>query len=124
MDAIPTPPASSLAPSSHASPLPAQRRHPLKPGGSKESELIRYLDHGLNDVQKRVDNRLQKQNSTEGNANGGFGAKSEGYDTFGDVEKDLEGLIDVVWVSGSRTSNSGRIVLPCMHSIRRRARSC
>lgn len=93
---MPTPPASSVAPSSLTSPLPRPRRHPLKPGSPKESELIRYLDHGINNVQLHVDNRLQE-------ADGATGAV-EGYHHFGQVEKDLEPLIDVVWVSGSRMS--------------------
>lgn len=91
-----TPPASSATPSQHPSPLPQSRRHPLKPGGSKESELIRYLDHGVNRVQKRVDNRLtnRKVKPTPG--------AGEGYGTFWEVANDLDGLVDVVWVSGSR----------------------
>lgn len=93
-----TPPASSATPSQHASPLPQPRRHALKPGGSKESDLIRYLDHGVNNVQKRVDNRLthRKVKPAPG--------EEEGYGAFWEVAKQLDGLADVVWVSGSRTS--------------------
>jgi hypothetical protein len=93
---IPTPPASSVAPSQYASSLPQPRRHPLKPGGPKESELIRYLDHGINNIQKRVDNRTtnRKLNPVLG--------EEVGYGTFADVAKDLDALVDVVWVSGSR----------------------
>lgn len=94
VDAIPTPPASSVAPSSVTSPLPRPRRHPLKPGGHKESDLILYMDHGLNNVQLRVDNRGQKA--------GVAGVDVDGYVHFGEVEKDLEALVDVIWVSGSR----------------------
>jgi hypothetical protein len=94
---LPTPPASSVAPSQHASPLPQPRRHPLKPGGPKESELIRYLDHSINNVQKRVDNRVSNRKIKP--ALGEVG----GYGAFAEVAKDLDGLVDVVWVSGSRT---------------------
>lgn len=94
-DDLPTPPASSAAPSQHASPLPQPRKHPLKPGGSRESELIRYLDHGINRIQKRVDNRMtnRKLKPTSG--------EEAGYSAFWEVAKDLDGLVDVVWVSGS-----------------------
>ena len=86
--AVLTPPASSVAPSSQASPLPQPRRHPLKPGSSKESDVIIYLDNSLNNVQKRVENRLQDE--------------EDHYSSFAEVERDLTGLVDVVWVSGSR----------------------
>jgi len=92
---IPTPPASSVAPSQYASSLPQPRRHPLKPGGAKESELIRYLDHGINNIQKRVDNRTTNRKLNP------VLDEEVGYGTFADVAKDLDALVDVVWVSGS-----------------------
>jgi hypothetical protein len=93
---IPTPPASSVAPSQHASALPQPRRHPLKPGGPKESELIRYLDHGVNKIQKSVDNRTTNRKTKP------VLGDEEGYGAFADVARDLDALVDVVWVSGSR----------------------
>ncbi|KAF2662403.1 hypothetical protein K491DRAFT_709773 [Lophiostoma macrostomum CBS 122681] len=94
-----TPPASSVA-ASAIPPLPRPRRHPLKPGGPKESELIHYLDQGINKVQKRVDNRISKERKKRNSATG-TAASVAGYDSFGEVEQDLEGLVDVIWVSGS-----------------------
>jgi hypothetical protein len=95
-DNLPTPPASSAAPSQHASPLPQPRSNPLKPGGPRESELIRYLDHGVNSIQKRVDNRVNNRKVQP------VPGEEEGYRAFWEVVKDLDGLVDVVWVSGSR----------------------
>jgi hypothetical protein len=97
---LPTPPASSATASQHPSPLPQPRRRPLQPGGTKESELIRYLDHGVNQIQKRVDNRItnRKEKPPIDHA--------DGYRAFWEVAKDLDGLVDVVWVSGSRMSIS------------------
>ncbi|KAH7394590.1 hypothetical protein BKA66DRAFT_410704 [Pyrenochaeta sp. MPI-SDFR-AT-0127] len=92
---LPTPPASSAATSQHPSPLPQPRKHALKPGGPKESELIRYLDHGVNKVQKLVDNRVTSRHVQR------VAGKEEGYSAFWEVASDLDGLIDVVWVSGS-----------------------
>ncbi|KAJ4366301.1 hypothetical protein N0V83_007937 [Neocucurbitaria cava] len=94
-ETLPTPPASSAAPSQHASPLPQPRRHPLKPGGLKESELIRYLDHSVNHIQKRVDNRITNRKVKPA------AGEEDGYSAFWEVAKDLDGLVDVVWVSGS-----------------------
>ncbi|KAJ4337323.1 hypothetical protein N0V95_008372 [Ascochyta clinopodiicola] len=92
---LPTPPASSIATSQHPSPLPQPRRHPLQPGGAKESELIRYLDHGVNRIQKRVDNRVTNRKTPA------LLGQEEGYRAFWEVAKDLDGLLNVVWVSGS-----------------------
>lgn len=100
-DAFPTPPASSVAPSMHPSPLPKPRRHPLRPGGPKETGLIAYLDHGINNVQKRVHNRINK---TKGSPRSE--GEEEGYRTFREAAKDLDGILDVIWVSGSRKSLS------------------
>jgi hypothetical protein len=97
---FPTPPASSVAHSQHASALPQPRRHPLKPGGAKESELIRYLDHGVNSIQKRVDNRVTNRKTKPALG------EDEGYSAFFEVAKDLDALVDVVWVSGSRKTLS------------------
>ncbi|KAF2128158.1 hypothetical protein P153DRAFT_293841 [Dothidotthia symphoricarpi CBS 119687] len=95
MTTIPTPPASSAAASQHASPLPQPRRYPLQPGGPKESELIRYLDHGVNQMQKRVDNRVtnRKTKSSPG--------EDDGFRAFWEVANHIDGLVDVIWVSGS-----------------------
>ncbi|KAF1851390.1 uncharacterized protein K460DRAFT_253869, partial [Cucurbitaria berberidis CBS 394.84] len=77
------------------SPLPQPRRHPLKPGGPKESELIRYLDHAINSIQKRVDNRVTHKQVKPAPG------QEEGYSAFWQAAKDVDGLVDVVWVSGS-----------------------
>ncbi|EDU47590.1 TFB6 domain containing protein [Pyrenophora tritici-repentis] len=94
VDGQPTPPASN-APSQHPSPLPQPRKHPLKPGGWRESDLIQYLDHGVNSIQKRVDNRMTNRKLKPAPG------EEEGYKAFWEVAKDLDGLVDVVWVSGS-----------------------
>jgi len=87
-----------MALSQHSSPLPQPRRSPLKPGGQRESELIGYLDQGVNRIQKRVDNRLTKRKTKPAPG------ESLGYRAFWEAAIDLEGLLDVVWVSASRMS--------------------
>ncbi len=95
---LPTPPTSSAAASQHASPLPQPRRTPLKTGGTRESELIRYLDRGVNSIQKRVDNRVNNKQIRPAPGS------EEGYAAFWQAARDLDALVDVVWVSGSRAS--------------------
>jgi hypothetical protein len=95
---IPTPPASSIASTYEPNPLPRHRKHPLNPGGPKESELIRYLDQSVGRVQLRVQNRANIRKSPV------IGDDGKGYRTFAEAAKELEGLADVIWVSGSRKS--------------------
>jgi hypothetical protein len=98
---IPTPPASSVAPSHHPCPLPQPRKTPLKPGGVKESELINYLDHNITTIKHRWAKRMFKDD--EGGPAMHAANNEKGYRTFKQAAKDLDGLVDVVWVSGSRT---------------------
>src|SRR4051794_37636293 len=94
-DAMLTPPASSIAASHHPSPLPRPRKHPLKPGGVKESSLISYLDQSITAVKRRWAKRMFKDEEIgQGDV--------KGYHHFREAAKDIEGLIDVIWVSGSR----------------------
>ncbi|KAF2732683.1 hypothetical protein EJ04DRAFT_513737 [Polyplosphaeria fusca] len=93
MTTIPTPPP-SLAPSQHPSPLPTPRQKPLNPGGTRETELITYLDHNMVSINHRFATRLSTTTSP---------SADKGYRNFGEAAKDIEDLIDVVWVSGSRT---------------------
>lgn len=95
---LPSPPASSVAPSHHPSPLPKPRRHALKPGGPKEGELIRYLDAGVNKIQKRCDDRFKNRKTYIGRVGPG---DAEAYRNFSQAAKDMDGIIDVIWVSGS-----------------------
>lgn len=92
---FPTPPASSVTTSQHPSPLPQPRRRPLKAGSSKESEVIIYLDRGLNNLQKNVDNRMKRGHSKDRTPD------TRGYTSFSEVVKELDGLVDVIWISGS-----------------------
>lgn len=116
-DDLPTPPESSLAPSIQsapsvhkAAPLPRPRKHPLPSGGQKEVSLIFYLDRALENVGKRATNRHVKDL---------LPGEVAGYRSFAEVAKDLDPLIDVVWVSSTPT-----LQLPYFISITVRAISC
>jgi hypothetical protein len=54
------------------------------------------LDHGINNVQKKVDNRVTHRKMKPALD------QDAGYSSFSEVAKDLDALVDVVWVSGSR----------------------
>ncbi|KAF2638328.1 hypothetical protein P280DRAFT_356360, partial [Massarina eburnea CBS 473.64] len=114
---IPTPPASSIAPSTHPNPLPQPRKHPLRPGGPKESELISYLDRVLDAVRYKVRHkswdgagrRSAQKDKDKGNGEG----KGEGYKAFSEAAKDLEGVVDVIWVSGSPNLQTPYLLTVC-----------
>lgn len=97
--------------------LPHPRSSPLKAGGSKESALIRYVDQGLLHIQRRFAKR-----EFLGVAANDYGSGSQpkagtvrpgvlaidqddgvvGYSDFGEAARDIESLVDVIWISGTR----------------------
>lgn len=103
-----SPPPSSIASSiaSGRSALPHPRETPLRAGGSKESTLIRHLDSKILHVQRRFARRttfslnalndgakIQAANIWPGDI--------QGYGSMKEPCKDIEELVDVVWVSGT-----------------------
>jgi hypothetical protein len=116
-DDLLTPPESSFAPSIQtapsvhtAAPLPQPRKHPLPSGGQKETSLIFYLDRALDNVGKRATNRHVQEL---------LPGEVAGYKSFADVVKDLDPLVDVVWVSSTPT-----LQLPYLISITVAAINC
>ena len=85
------------SPSITSSILPYTRSHPLKPGSSKESSFIDYVDRQFLEISRRYEKRyndgLEEKEQLP---------KDHGYESFGEVAKDLESVVDVVWVSGTR----------------------
>ncbi|KAG9598108.1 hypothetical protein KCU77_g11550, partial [Aureobasidium melanogenum] len=117
-----SPPPSSVASSNIPNSLPQPRRTPLKPGGTKESKLIRYVDQQLLHIQRRFAKRdpslgrggvremdeegrlieqlndpateKRLQQSDEWN-------DVQGYSSFGEAAKDVDELVAVIWISGT-----------------------
>ncbi|KAL1848792.1 hypothetical protein Plec18170_007803 [Paecilomyces lecythidis] len=93
-----TSPAPSSFSTSTATPssLPRQRTHPLKPGSIKETALINHIDKSIMMVNRR---HAKKFSSAIGEQD--IPAAERGYESFKEVVKDLEAIIDIVWVSGT-----------------------
>lgn len=87
-----------IASSNAATHLPRSRSTPLKSGSSKESNLILYVDQKLLEVSRRYEKRFNA--GLEGEH--GLTIDDLGYGSFDQVAKDLEYLVDIVWVSGTR----------------------
>ncbi|KXL43215.1 hypothetical protein M433DRAFT_70660 [Acidomyces richmondensis BFW] len=101
-----SPPHSSVASvSSHAATtLPHPRSSPLRPGGTKESAFIRYVDQRIQHMQRRFAKR------TNPAGNGLSDVDKDKADDWGDVKgystmreacRDIEELLELVWISGT-----------------------
>jgi hypothetical protein len=81
--------------------LPHPRSTPLKPGSSKESSFIDYIDRKLLGISRRYEKRYNADFEDEATS----GTEGRGYESFAELAKDLEGVIDVVWLSGTRETH-------------------
>ncbi|KAL4975906.1 hypothetical protein BDW66DRAFT_136156 [Aspergillus desertorum] len=108
----PAPSASTVTPSV----LPKQRTHPIPPGSVKEVTVINHLDKTILAINRRHAKKFSsvfEQQPTQHNGNGTAtksvsdrgkeveGDKERGYENFKEVVKDIEGVVDVLWVSGT-----------------------
>jgi hypothetical protein len=96
---LPSPAPSTAFSASTATPstLPRQRAHPVRAGSIKETTLINYIDKQILLVNRR---HAKKFSSAIGEQD--EPRKERGYESFSEFAKDLESIVDVVWVSGTR----------------------
>ena len=82
--------------------------HPLKAGSMKETTVINHLDKSILAVNRRHAKKFSSayegaDAQAQAQAQGQQGQESErGYESFKELVRDVEGLVDVVWVSGTR----------------------
>lgn len=93
---LPSPSPSTFSSSSTASNLPHPRTNPLRAGSAKEDAARRYVEGRLLHVSRRYAKKFQPREDGEGDA-------VVGYESFADVARDLGEVVDVVWLSGTRT---------------------
>ena len=97
---LPSPPDSSVA--SPKNPvLPHPRSTPLKTGSLKQSSLIDHVDQKLLAISRRYE--LRSFASLRDDTSTAFTESDKGYESFEEVAKDMEGLVNIIWVSGTRT---------------------
>ena len=97
---LPSPPLSAHSPA--ASPLPQARSTALRPGSSKESTVRNYVESKLLEISGRFERRFQSD-ETSAPAND-MQHEAAGYSSFAELAKELDGVVDIIWVSGSRKS--------------------
>lgn len=99
-----SPPASSTVSSNTSTRLPQPRGSPLRPGGSKESTFIRYVDQQMLHIQRRFAKRTSPQTNQLSDVD------RDKADSWGDVKgyasmkeacKEVEELLNVIWISGT-----------------------
>lgn len=79
----------------------------------KETTVINHLDKSILGINRRHAKKFSSTYGPQGaNAQGGEGQdegeggeKERGYESFKEMVRDIEGLVDVVWVSGTRMSS-------------------
>ncbi|RAK77139.1 general transcription factor IIH subunit TFB6 family, partial [Aspergillus fijiensis CBS 313.89] len=87
----PTPTTSTATPSL----LPKPRAHPLRPGSAKEATVLEYIDKKLLSINRRHAKKFS------GALIAPVAESERGYESFKEVAKDFESLVDVLWVSGT-----------------------
>lgn len=92
-------PAPSAASSNRqgSSSLPHPRSKSLRPGSNKEDMVRRYVEERLLNTSRRY---VKKFGQPE------LGDSVVGYTSFSEVCKDLDSVINVLWLSGTRTYRS------------------
>ena len=73
---------------------------PLKAGTAKESSFIEYVDRKL----LAVSRRYEKRYNTDFEDAPSDDLDARGYESFGELARDMDVVIDVIWVSGTRIS--------------------
>jgi hypothetical protein len=80
--------------------LPRPRSHPLRPGSAKEDTTRRYIETRLLHISRRYTKKFQPAEESDGVRDAG---ELRGYTDIKEVCKDLGEVIDVLWLSGTRT---------------------
>ncbi|KAJ0420427.1 hypothetical protein BJY00DRAFT_139583 [Aspergillus carlsbadensis] len=96
--------------------LPKQRSHPLRAGSQKEATVINHVDKSILAINRRHAKKFSSafEQPSPGAQCGGLPRgsdgqkevdveteKERGYESFKEVARDVESLVDVLWVSGS-----------------------
>ena len=74
--------------------LPQMRIHPLMPGSQKEIAFIEHVDSRILQISRRYAKKFVTEDDAESDA--------RGYNDFDQCARDLEGVFNIVWISGTR----------------------
>ena len=88
----PAPSSTSVLSTTH---LPHPRGHALRPGSAKEDKVRHFVSDRMMHISRRF---IKKSGAAPPGSE-----EVEGYKSMGELCKDLEGVINIVWLSGTRT---------------------
>lgn len=86
-------PAPSGTSTRSASGLPHPRAHPLRAGSAKEEKIRIYVENQLMHISRRFVKKFEAPRP---------GDDVVGYKNVGELCKDIEALMDIIWLSGTR----------------------
>lgn len=90
---LPSPAPSSVASSRVSSALPHPRGRSLQPGSNKEDLVRRYVEEKLLNASRRYVKKFGQADDDD---------TVIGYKSFAEVCRDLDGIVNVLWLSGTR----------------------
>ncbi len=74
--------------------LPHPRAHALRPGSGKEDRVRRYVETRLMHINRRYVKKFALAEP---------GDEVVGYKSMGELCKDVEGVVNILWLSGTRS---------------------
>lgn len=106
---LPSPAPSGASTTRPSSGLPHPRAHPLRAGSAKEEKIRMYVENQLMTINRRFVKKFEPPRP---------GDEIIGYRNIGELCKDIEGLLDVLWLSGTRKNPP-----PLLHQLPKKAGS-
>jgi hypothetical protein len=79
--------------------LPHPRARPLRAGSAKEDQVRNFITDRTNHITRRF---VKKTGKATGGLDVDADAEVEGYKAMSELCKDLEDVINIVWLSGTR----------------------
>lgn len=79
--------------------LPHPRARPLRAGSAKEDQVRNFITDRINHITRRF---VKKTGKATGSVDVDTDTEVEGYKAMNELCKDLEDVINIVWLSGTR----------------------
>lgn len=84
--------------------LPQQRQHAVRPGSSKEANLLAWVEAAVLRINRRHAKKFSGMQAKREEDSTGAEAEEDvpGYESFSEVAADITRVLDVLWVSNTR----------------------